>query len=413
MSAFVRFCLLIVLRGTSNQSELAFKSYGELNIFTFMVKKQYPYKETSVASLKGERWKDMPGVEGYYKVSNWGRVKRLEYERQYRNGAIYTMKEKIIKPLIVRQYNHFKGDYLDFLTIRVTVEGVRHNYMLARLVYYCFVQKFDLTDKRVIILNKDADPLNVLPANLIRGSLSDRSQRAFDKNRTESPFKYMDDAGRLVRLKAMVKKLSKTVSQYDLKGKKIKTFSSIAAASRATGVDAQAISLVTRGGGFSAGGYIWRPGKEAKVDIRSARQEQRMRYIKKYGRKITQYDLKGRRIARFPGVREASEATGVHVNAINLILRGIYKSSKGFFFRKGYGPAKIDLKNYRWGHKSGAVKRWVRVVQYSLEGKRLKEFESIKAAAAALGVPPASISTTCRGGQKTCGGFIWKYAKKK
>jgi len=59
------------------------------------------YKNQSLTNISGERWKDIPGLEGYYIVSNRGRVKRLEYEMEYSNGALYTKPKKIIKPGII------------------------------------------------------------------------------------------------------------------------------------------------------------------------------------------------------------------------------------------------------------------------------------------------------------------------
>ncbi len=48
--------------------------------------KEYSYQNLSLQSMKGERWKTVPGLEGYYVISNLGRVKRLEYEIQYDDG---------------------------------------------------------------------------------------------------------------------------------------------------------------------------------------------------------------------------------------------------------------------------------------------------------------------------------------
>ena len=44
-----------------------------------------------------EIWKDIPGYEGYYQVSNLGRVKALEREVLHWRGGLRTYKEKYIK----------------------------------------------------------------------------------------------------------------------------------------------------------------------------------------------------------------------------------------------------------------------------------------------------------------------------
>lgn len=43
-----------------------------------------------------EIWKDIPGYEGLYQVSDWGRVKSLNYGR--------TGKERIMKPILKKEY---------------------------------------------------------------------------------------------------------------------------------------------------------------------------------------------------------------------------------------------------------------------------------------------------------------------
>ena len=78
--------------------------------------KKNPYQNRSLEDMKGEKWEDIPGLDGYFLISNFGRVKRLEYEMQYRNGKIYTQPEKIIRPIIVKQPNKSIGDHTYFLT---------------------------------------------------------------------------------------------------------------------------------------------------------------------------------------------------------------------------------------------------------------------------------------------------------
>src|SRR5689334_22254904 len=109
-----------------------------------MPKKEYPYQNLYLEDLEGEEWEDIPDLDGYFLISNFGRIKRQQYEMQYRNGAFYIKPEKIIKPQIVRQPNKFKKDYTYFLAGRVTLSGKRYNITVARMVYYCFVEQFDL-----------------------------------------------------------------------------------------------------------------------------------------------------------------------------------------------------------------------------------------------------------------------------
>ena len=38
----------------------------------------YPYQNLEADVLPGERWKDILGFEGYYKASDFGRIKSLD-----------------------------------------------------------------------------------------------------------------------------------------------------------------------------------------------------------------------------------------------------------------------------------------------------------------------------------------------
>ena len=45
-----------------------------------------------------EIWKDIPDYEGYYQVSNLGGIKSLDRVVPKKNGVIYRVKERILKP---------------------------------------------------------------------------------------------------------------------------------------------------------------------------------------------------------------------------------------------------------------------------------------------------------------------------
>lgn len=49
------------------------------------------------------------------------------------------------------------------------------------------------------------------------------------------------------------------------------------------------------------------------------------------------------------------------------------------------------------------------IVQYSLSGRKIKEFVNAAETAAATGSHPSQISGTARGVYKTAKGFKWKY----
>lgn len=378
-----------------------------------MPRKQYPYQNTSLKNIRGEKWDDIPGLDGYFCLSNFGRIRRMEYETQFKNGRIVIRKEQIIKPRLMYTKNRFKKEKVPFLIGAATVEGVRHIFTIQRMVYYLFVATFDLEDHRIVILCKDTDNLNIRPSNLRKSDIHQKTQRVVQRGRMRSPLLDLNEATRNRMRRMTIERNSIQVSKYNNKGKKLATYHSMAEAEKKTGTYASSIAVAAKKKFLRAGGYFWRFGVDPFLNVDQLKKEQRRNYIENRGQKLTQYDTTGRKIATYPGVREASEASGAAVNSINKALRGELKSARGFIWKKGIGADRIDLSNYKIGRESAAAKRSRPVLQFDLKGKLVNKFNSVKAAAVSFNKQPATLSYVLKGHQKTCGGYIWKFADKK
>ena len=304
------------------------------------LQKEYPFQNLSLDDMEGEVWKDIPGLDAYFMISNLGRIKRQEYELQHPNGYSYVLAEKIIKPKVGKAVNKFKNDHTSFIIAKVVVQGRTFAFSVARMVYYCFVHPFDLKDKSLVILFKDTDNLNVYPSNLILADLNQKRQRVVERERFRSPLLDLAEEERATIRTSILKAVRKQVTQFTLKGEKIQTFESASEASGVTGVLVNSIGKAASGLSIRAGGFLWRWGNEEKVDVTGLRHDKR---LVKAGQKVTQYDLQGKKIAHFPSVKDAAKAVKVDVTGINMVLRGKSKSSKGYYWKKGYGEDFIDL----------------------------------------------------------------------
>lgn len=81
-----------------------------------------------------EEWKDIVGYEGWYQVSNLGRVKTLGCTREYIDGRVYKYPEKILKQTNSRGYT----------TVHFYKDGVRsHGQPVHRLVADAFIPNPD------------------------------------------------------------------------------------------------------------------------------------------------------------------------------------------------------------------------------------------------------------------------------
>lgn len=301
--------------------------------------KEYHYQNLSLDNIEGEQWEDIPGLDGYVLISDLGRIKRQQYEIQYPNGSICVRPEKIIKPRFDKAINKFRNDYTYYLIGKVVIEGRSFAFSVPRMVYYCFVEPFDLEDTSIVILCKNTDNLNIHPSNLMLATRDQKVQRAVERQRFRSPLLDLAEEQRAAIRKSIIETLRKQVTQFTLQGHKIKTYESLADATRATGVLANAVGRVASGEATSAGGFIWGWGNQEKVD--EGLKEDRRK--KKRGQRVTQYELSGKKIVEYPSIQEAAEATGVHYTGINMVLRGKYGSSKGFYWIKGYGDDFINL----------------------------------------------------------------------
>ena len=312
--------------------------------------KKYPYQNTELQNIKGERWKDIPGLELYFKVSNYGRIKRLEYELEYSDGRVYIKPEKIIKPVLVKIPNRFMKDHVHFLRITVTLYKQKYNISIARLVYHCFIKPIGSGEDSMVILAKDGNSLHITPSNLIMASIAEKQQRMVNLNRKE-PF-FTDEETRKRAIAKLKLANNKQVTQYSMEGKKIKTYSSIAIAAKKTGISNSHIGDRARGNEYSAGGFIWRFGSASEIDIKPMLDtiaKRRKKNKATFGKKVTQYQLNGHRVAIFPTINDAAKMTGIKNGDISKVIRKKRFSAGGYYWQKGKGPILIDLSGYEYG----------------------------------------------------------------
>ena len=223
-----------------------------------MGKIEYPHQNLSLKDMPGERWKNIPGFEDLYELSNYGRVKSLgrwiEKERYD-----YFHPERIIK---VRLSSSKKKKSNVDLQMKLHKEKKRYQFSVARYVYHLFVAPFDLGDHTLIVTRKNGDKLNCYYKNLALRSISDVAKEGFATNKRKSLFQLQ----------------IKPVTQYDPNGKKIKTYKSSKIASNTTGLSSEYINDAARTRTRMAGGYYWRYGMSSP-SINVSRLKKKQSYI--------------------------------------------------------------------------------------------------------------------------------------
>lgn len=176
-----------------------------------------------------EIWKDVPGYEGLYKVSNYGRVKSMYFNAKKTLGYNIKLNPKIIK------------------------QGIdRHGYLFIRLYCGNRIKRFSI--HRLVAILFVPNPNNLSEVNHI----DENPKNNHADNLEWCTHKYNMNYG--TKIKRQAQKIQIKVSQYDTKGNYIKTYESIKQASEETGVDKTGISQCSRGLLKTSGGYIWKKG---------------------------------------------------------------------------------------------------------------------------------------------------------
>ena len=231
--------------------------------------------------IDNELWNDLPSklVHGVgYKISNHGRIKG-------RNGRINSGWDN-------NGYTH------------VSV-GSDKSFQLHRLVAQTFLPN---PENKPCVNHKDGNKKNNSVDNLEWVTISENIQHAFDTGLSPT----------------------RPVIQYDLTGKKIASFHSIAEAERALKLENSCISNAIDKE-KRAHGFIW---KSIEVNNAIPKKITLSKSSKKPHKKIIQYDLDGKIIREFESAIEVSKYFKVKTHSVNNWCTGHRKCSKGLFIFK-------------------------------------------------------------------------------
>lgn len=168
-----------------------------------------------------EIWKDIEGYKGLYQVSNFGRVKSLNYKG--------SGKEGIMKP----QKNQF-----EYLFVVLYKDGKRKNFKLHRLVASAFVKNDNPTDKTEIN-HLDENKENNHVSNLCWCTRKENCNYG-THNEKLSKAKY------------------KPIIQLDLQNNFIREWDSGKSASKELNIHKANITACCKGRYKTCGGYIWK-----------------------------------------------------------------------------------------------------------------------------------------------------------
>lgn len=112
------------------------------------------------------------------------------------------------------------------------------------------------------------------------------------------------------------------IDQYDLNGNYIRSYKTIAEASKLNNIEYYKIFHVLQKTAHQAGGYCWAYHNDV-LNIK--------KYIKFHA--VDQYDKFGNLVGKYNSIKEASECSGVHASGISNVVKGNAKTAGGYFWK--------------------------------------------------------------------------------
>lgn len=197
--------------------------------------------------IKTEIWKDIEGYEGYYQVSDLGRVKSLERKHPSVRGGYYTRKEHLVK-----QLDNGHG----YLYVRLNLNGICKHHYVHRLVALAFLPKNELNE----INHKNEDKTDNTACNLewcthkYNANFGTRQKRTIHtKELNQSNLRMIETRNRIGSYGA-----EKPVLKIGMNGVVIERYNSVSSAARKNKLSPSHICMCCKQQRKSHGNYQWR-----------------------------------------------------------------------------------------------------------------------------------------------------------
>ena len=286
-----------------------------------------PWQNLNYEDLEGEIWKEIPGFDDYFLISNFGRAKSVDRIIYTSNNKQRFFKGIILKQTVIKTRNKTVGDFNIDCKVGFSYLGKSHTLRMATLVYSLFV---GATETKKIISHIDGNNLNNASNNLKLITLQQKQKKMYDTNRCVKIFEFQTT---VTQKKAVIARL-KPITQFCLKGNPIKSYKSIQEATLHTGIDGSSIvAAIKHKTMVSAGGFLWQYGIIThKIDIAFY-----VNFMKKSkqnkAKPIAQLSQHFQIINKFKSITEAAKQLSIHPNKITQALKNSSNLAGGFYWQ--------------------------------------------------------------------------------
>ena len=200
----------------------------------------------------------------------------------------------------------------------------------------------------------------------------------------------------------------KPVCQFDMDFNFLQEYPSAKYAEKCTGIWSSMISgCCNRQVCYkTAGGFIW----IYKDEIDLIDKEEYMQWLRheKLPKPVCQFSSKMEFIKEYPSLGEAGRQLNISYVDISVAASGKVLTSHGYIwiFKEDYEKMKRGEIPFR---KPYTDPRCIAIMQYTLNGEFIQEFESKTAAGRAIGVTPQAIGYACNSKTHKCKNYLFKY----
>ena len=320
-----------------------------------------------------EEWKDIEGYEGYYQVSNFGRVKSLDrYVKDTKRNCFNFVKGRIMSPS--------SADKKHYMQVGLSKNNKVIHYLIHRLVAQAFIPN---------------------PNNLPQVNHKDENK---ENNRADNLEWCTAEYNTNYGTRALRQGISsgKTVYQYNKEGVLENTYHSERYASKEIGVSSTSIHACCVGKIVTVKGYIW---SHKELNTEEVREKINNKYCCK---KVYQYTKDGDFIKEYKSTTKAEEETKVKSGDIWRSCVGKQKTAGGYIWSYNemtkdqvMGKLESKLKLH-----SNVNKR--EIYQYSLDGSFVRKYKDTREACMLNSTfTKHGIAAACAGRIKTHKGYVW------
>ena len=352
----------------------------------------YPFMNLSLEDMKGEEWLDVPDLDGYFKVSNFGRVWALERPVISTRGQFYCIKERIRKQNLVKYYNSYTKDYTEQLVINLRYQGKAYRFLVNRMVYHLFVAPIDFEKDGKLVVHKDGDNCNNRVENLVLMNGTELYGHGLQINRRPR-------SGTIVinqhRNKPVFHESNypRGIVQYTLDGKKIEAYESVGQAAKENNTTRGTIRMNAMKKTVQLNGFVYRfKGDTYRGEHKDFSWE----------KPVTQYSIEGKKIGYYISVKEASVQTGIDANTISKCALRKFRIGSGYVWR-------YDSDSYKGEYKGKVKNRAKSIIQYTLDGHIVNRFSSVNQASIATGFSCGTLLDNAYKKSKISHGYVWRF----